>query len=166
MTSWARVEDDLEFAEPGKYSSQAGQAKVSEGREDWSLLLELNHWNVMMRPERDNRLGNVLRTHAHHLVGARWCRSASMPQPVPCRQLQIQNVLPRQTAAVAGQKRAERSLMGTWNLHASSHRPGYTCTFLPRPTAEENGVLKFPDLREEDNTKYVVFDSGAECAHT
>ena len=36
-----------------------------------------------------------------------------------------QNVLPRQTAAVAGQKRAERSLMGTCNLHASSHRLGY-----------------------------------------
>ena len=41
-----------------------------------------------------------------------------------------------------------------------------TCTFLPRPTAQENGVLKYPDLREEDNTKYAVLDSGAECAHT
>ena len=32
----ACVEDDLEFAKPGKYvySSQAGQAKVCEGRED------------------------------------------------------------------------------------------------------------------------------------
>ena len=69
-TPWARcVQDDLEFAKPGKYSSQAGQAKVSdrEGREDWSLLLELNLWNVItMRPGRDIRLGNVLgsRTHA------------------------------------------------------------------------------------------------------
>ena len=35
-------------------------------------------------------------------------------------------------------------------------------TFLPRPTAQENEVLKFPDLREED----AVLDSGAECAHT
>ena len=34
--------------------------------------------------------------------------------------------------------------------------------FLPRPTAQENEVLKFPDLREED----AVLDSGAECAHT
>ena len=35
VTPWASVEDDLEFAKPGKYSSaQAGQAKVSEGRED------------------------------------------------------------------------------------------------------------------------------------
>ena len=57
----------MEFAKPGKYSSQAGQAKVSEGREDWSLLLELNLRNVItMRPGRDIRLGNVLcsRTHA------------------------------------------------------------------------------------------------------
>ena len=37
-----------------------------------------------------------------------------------------------------------------------------TFTFLPRPTAQENGVLKFPDLREED----AVLDSGAECVHT
>ena len=37
-----------------------------------------------------------------------------------------------------------------------------TFTFLPRPTAQENEVLKFPDLREED----AVLGSGAECAHT
>ena len=53
--------------------------------------------------------------------------------------------------------------MGIWNLHASSHRLGYyTFTFLPRRTAQENEVLKFPDMREED----AVLDSGAECAHT
>ena len=53
--------------------------------------------------------------------------------------------------------------MGTWNLHASSHRLGYYIyIFLPRPAVQENGVLKFPDLREED----AVLDSGAECAHT
>ena len=74
MTPWGGVENDLEFAEPGKYSSQARQAKVSEGREDWSLLLELNLWKVMtMRPGsgRDSRLGNVLCscTHARRLVG-------------------------------------------------------------------------------------------------
>ena len=43
--------------------------------------------------------------------------------------------------------------MGTWNLHASSHRLGYFIyifTFLPRRTAQENRVLKFADLREED----------------
>ena len=36
MTPWASVKDDVVFAKPGKYSSrsQAGQAKVSEGRED------------------------------------------------------------------------------------------------------------------------------------
>ena len=36
VTPWASVEDDLEFAKPGEYSSrsQAGQAKVSEGRKD------------------------------------------------------------------------------------------------------------------------------------
>ena len=36
VTPWVSVEDDLECAKPGKYSSrsQAGQAKVSEGRKD------------------------------------------------------------------------------------------------------------------------------------
>ena len=56
--------------------------------------------------------------------------------------------------------------MDTWNLHARAYVWDITCTFLPRPTAQENGVLKYPDLREEDNTKYAVLDSGAECAHT
>ena len=27
VTPWASIEDDLEFAKPGKYSSQDGQAK-------------------------------------------------------------------------------------------------------------------------------------------
>ena len=39
-----------------------------------------------------------------------------------------------------------------------------TCTILSRPTAQENGVLKFPDLREEDNTYHAVLGSGAKCA--
>ena len=34
-------------------------------------------------------------------------------------------------------------VLTVWNI---------TCTFLPRPAAQENWVLKFPDLREEDNT--------------
>ena len=39
MTPWASaVEDDLEFAEPGNFSSQAGQEKVSGGRENWGML--------------------------------------------------------------------------------------------------------------------------------
>ena len=85
---------------------------------------------ITMRPGMDNRQGNVLcsRTHAfavswgHDGVG----RSASAV--CICRSLshaanfESQNVLPRQTAAVARQKRAERSFVGTWNLHASSHR--------------------------------------------
>ena len=38
-----------------------------------------------------------------------------------------------------------------------------TFKFLPRPTAQENEVLKIPDLREKD----AVLDSGADwCAHT
>ena len=76
-----------------------------------------------------------------------------------------QNVLPRQTAAVAGQKRAERSLTGTWNLHTSSLRLGYYMYIFAKTYCPGNGVFKFPDLREEDNT-YTVLDSAAECAHT
>ena len=112
MTPWASVEDDLEFAEPGKYSSQSqtGQAKIFKGREDWSLLLELNLWNVlMMRPRRDNRRGNVLCScmHTRRLMSTRWCRSATVPA---CHSLihavtfESQDVLLRQTFAVAGQK--------------------------------------------------------------
>ena len=70
--------------------------------------------------------------------------------------------------------------MGTWNLHASSHRLGYYIYIFAKTsvyshshtaaaavcvsvsTTQENEVLKFPDLREED----AVLDSGAECAHT
>ena len=72
MIPWANVEDDLEFAEPGKYSSQVGQANVFEGREDWSLLLELN-----LRNDHNNETWKGIvwakylcsRTHAHRLVG-------------------------------------------------------------------------------------------------
>ena len=143
VTPWACVETDLEFAEPGKHSSQAGQAKVSEGRENWSLL-ELNLWNVMtMRPGRNNRLGNILCscTHARRLVGARWCRSAVCHSLIHAVNFDSQNVLPRQTATVAGQKRAERSRMGTWNLHATFHRLGYYMMYIFAKTyCQENGV--------------------------
>ena len=43
----------MKFAEPGKCSSQAGQAKVSEGREVWSQLLELNLRNVISHRHND-----------------------------------------------------------------------------------------------------------------
>ena len=66
---------------------------------------------------------------AHDVVDLPVCHSL-----IHAVNFEAQNVLPGQTAAVAGQKRAERSLMGTWNLHASSHRLGYYIfTFLPRP---------------------------------
>ena len=66
----------------------------------------------------------LARTHAvswaNGAVDLPGCRSL-----IHAVNFESQNVLPRQTAAVAGQKRAERSLMDTWNLHASSHRLGY-----------------------------------------
>ena len=113
VTPWASVEDDLEFAEHDKYSFQAGQAKVSE---DWSHLLELNLRNVItMRLRRDwatwlCSVFNVTvfshaRTHAvlwaHDSVDLPVCHSL-----IHAVNFEYQNVLSRQTAAVAGQKRA------------------------------------------------------------
>ena len=113
----------------------------------------------------------LARTHTLSCGRTKWCTIVqicqyatawSMPSTsstrMSCkgRQLRLQD---------RREPRSERSLMGTWNLHANSHRLGYFIyifTFLPRPTAQENEVLKFPDLREED----AVLDSGAECAHT
>ena len=47
--------------------------------------------------------------------------------------------------------------MGTRNRHASSHHLGYYIYIFAKTrrqeaTAQENGDLKFPDLREEDKT--------------
>ena len=135
----------MEFAEPGKHSSQAGQAEVCEDCEDWSLLLELNLWNaITMRPGRDNRLDNCVlaRTHTVSCVHKLWCRSmpsTSSPR-MSCRGRQ--QLL-----------RERRELKGAW-VHGICMQVltiwDVTCTFLPRPTAQENGVLKFPDLKEED----------------
>ena len=111
MTPWASVEDDLEFGEHDNYSFQAGQAKVSE---DWSHLLELNLRNVIiitMRLGRDwaTTLCSVFNvTVFSHAV--LWAHD-SVDLPV-CNSLihavnfEYLNVLSRQTAAVAGEKRA------------------------------------------------------------
>ena len=136
MTPWASVDDDLEFAEPSKHSSQAGQAKVSEGREEWSLLLLNLRKVITMRLGRDNRRENVLcsRTHARGLVSTH--NGVDLPvchSLIHAVNFESQNVLPRQTAAVAEWKRAERSLLGrlsTWILHASSHRLGYYIFYI------------------------------------
>ena len=113
VTPWASVEDDLEFADHDKYSFQAGQAKVSE---DWSHLLELKIRNVItMRLGRDwatslcsdcvQRHCVLARTHAvlwaHDSVDLPVCHSL-----IHAVNFEYQNVLSRQTAAVAGQKRA------------------------------------------------------------
>ena len=81
----------------------------------------------------------LARTHAvswaHGAVDLPVCRSL-----IHAVNFESQNALPRQTAAVAGQKRAERSLMGAWNLHHVQVLTVWniTCTFLPRPAAQEN----------------------------
>ena len=126
----------MEFAEPGKYSSQARQAKVSEGREDWSLLLELNLRNdhndeTWKGPSSGQSTCVLARTPAVSLAqdGLPVCRSLMY-----AANFESQNVLPRQTAAVGGQKRAERSLMGTWNLHATGFSPlGYYIYIFAKP---------------------------------
>ena len=125
-----------------------------------------------MRPGRDNRLGNALCscTHPCHLVGAWWCtctsRSASMPQPDPCRQLRVPECLAKADSSRCGTEESWKEPHGykesaykfspSWILHV------HFCQDIYCPG---NGVFKFPDLREEDNT-YTVLDSGAECAHT
>ena len=102
---------------------------------------------------------------ARCLVGARQCRSASMPQPDPCRQLRVPECLVKADSCGCGTEES-RAVKGASWVHGICMQLltlwDITFTFLPRPTAQENGVLKFPDLREED----AVLDSGAECAHT
>ena len=133
--------------------------KVSEGRKDWSLLLELNLWNVMtMRSGRDNRLGNVLCscTHARRLVGARCCGSACMPYPDPCRQLWVPECLAEADSCSCGTEESWKEPHGYMEsacklppsgiLHVHMH---FCQDPLPR---EIEFWIKFPDLREEDNT--------------
>ena len=115
VTPWTSVEDDLEFAEHDNYSFQAGQAKVSE---DWGHLLELNLRNLWRHNDETWKgLGNVtvfcVQRHCvlarMHAV-SRWAHD-SVDLPV-CHSLihavnfEYQNLLSRQTAAVAGLKRA------------------------------------------------------------
>ena len=53
--------------------------------------------------------------------------------------------------------------MGTWKLHASSHRLGYYIYIFAKTYCQENEVLKIPDLREKD----AVLDSRSwVCTHT
>ena len=110
---------------------------------------------MTMRPGRDNRLGNVqyyycvlARAHAvswaHGAVDLPVCLSL-----IHAVNFESQNVLPRQTAsaAVAGQERAERSLVGTWNLHASSHPLGYYMYIFAKTCCP--GKLSFKVPRSE-----------------
>ena len=109
--------------------------------------------------------------YTRRLMRAQWCRSAIRVRHslhlMRAVNFESEYVLPRRTAAIAGQQRAERNLVGIWNMYASTHRLGYynTCTFFGRSTQcrQENGVSKFPGLREEDNNN-AVLGSGAECA--
>ena len=161
----------MEFAEHNKYSFQAGKAKVSE---DWSHLLELNLRNVItMRLGRDwaTSLCSVFNvtvfSHARTLSCGRTivCRSASMPQPDPCRQLRVPECLVKADSCGCGTEES-RAVKGASWVHGICMQVltvwDTTYKFLPRHTAQENGVLKFPDLREVD----AVLESGAECAHT
>ena len=89
----------------------------------------------------------------------------TMPQPDPCRQLRVPECLVKADSCGCGTEES-RTVKGASWVHGICMQVhtvwDITFTFLPKPTAQENGVLKFPDLREED----AVLDSGAECAHT
>ena len=107
----------------------------------------------------------LARTHA--VLWAHDGVDLPVPQPDPCRQLRVPECLFKADSCGCGTEEncavKGASWVHAWNLPASSHRLEYyiNFTFLPRsrPTAQENGVLKFPYLREGD----AVFDSGAEC---
>ena len=87
------------------------------------------------------------------------------PEPDPCRQLRVPECLVKADSCGCGTEES-RAVKGASWVHGICMQVltvwDITFTFLPRPTAQENGVLKFPDLREED----AVLDSGAKCAHT
>ena len=124
--------------------------------------LESSSWSQSLERHNDEtRKGHSSGQHtgfSHaricRLVGARWCRSAS----AVCRSLshavnfESQNVLPRQTAARCGTEESGKELRGYIESSCKFSPSGIVhAHFLPRP-AQENGVLKFPDLKEEDNT--------------
>ena len=136
-------------------------------------------------PERHNDetwkgLGNVTvfcvqrhcvlaRTHARCHVGPRKCRSASMPQPDPCRQLRVPECLVKADSCGCGTEESRAVKGAPWVHGICKCMQVLTVwdikfTFLPRPTAQENEVLKFPDLREED-AACVGFRSWV-CTHT
>ena len=88
-----------------------------------------------------------------------------MPQPDPCRQLRVPERVVKADSCGCGTEESRAVKGASWVRGICMHVLtvwDITFTFLPRPTAQENEVLKFPDLREED----AVLDSGAECAHT
>ena len=85
-----------------------------------------------------------------------------MPQPDPCRQLRAPECLVKADSCGCGTEES-RAVKGALWVHGICMQVLTVWdTLLPRPSAQENEVLKFPDLREED----AVLDSGAECAHT
>ena len=116
---------------------------------------------MTMRPGRDNRQLATYCVLARTLAVS--CAHGAADLPV-CRSLihavnfQSQNVLPRQTAAVAGQKRAERILMGTWNLHASSHRLEYYMYIFAKTCCP--GKLSFEVPRSERRGLHLVCSVG------
>ena len=87
-----------------------------------------------------------------------------MPQPDPCRQLRVPECLVKADSSGCGTEESH-TVKGASSVHGICVQVltvwDITFTFLPR-AAQENEVLKFPDLREGD----AVLDSGAECAHT
>ena len=94
-----------------------------------------------------------------------------MPQTDPCHQLQVTECLVEQTAAFAVRDRRElkeaswvhgicMQVLTFWDFFS-------LCLYLcisARPSVQEYGVLKFPDLREEESIYYAVSVSGAEFA--
>ena len=89
-----------------------------------------------------------------------------MPQPDPCRRLRVPECLVKADCCGCGTEES-RTVKGASWVHGICMQVLIVSDiihlhFLPRRTAQENEVLKFPDLREED----AVLESGAECAHT
>ena len=97
---------------------------------------------------------------AHDGVGLQVCHSQ-----IHAVNFKSQIVLPRQTAAIAGQKSAERSLMGHGIcMHAISHCPG--CIFFRDILLRKREF--WSSLIWEKKliliNMYAMWDSGAECA--
>ena len=158
------IEDDFEFSEPGKYLSHAGQAfekslrvarlgvfflNATSGTTSWRWDLE---GTIVWATHRVLARSHAV-SWAHGAVDLPVSLCLSLIHYMPSTLSPRMSCRGRQLALPL---RDRGELKGASWVHGICMQVltvrDITCTFLPRPAAQENWVLKFPHLREEDDT--------------